>query len=141
MLCRSCKVGMTHLIVEACVRYWEDALVNEVPDEDGSRIPMRRGDAWCPLIDLEAGRIEGWPQGTTARIHYKVCDGGSYWLGDAKGRKAARWRDAYVPNDILAVGSSGFGDYIIMRVGPDGTIAGWVPPRIAESQWESCQDP
>ena len=29
---------------------------------------------WQPLIDIEIGKIVNWSQGTTARVHYKVCD-------------------------------------------------------------------
>lgn len=127
----------THLIVEACARYWEDATINGEVDEDGSRVPLRRGDAWCPVIDLESGRILGWPQGTVARIHYKVCDAGRYWLGDASGRKERRWRGHYVP-DILAPGARGHGDYVILNVLADGQVRGWVPPQIDPKQWVPC---
>ena len=61
----------THIEVEAEVRYWEDAAVNGVVDADGSLIPGRAGDLWKVRIDLAAGRIEAWPEGTEARIHYR----------------------------------------------------------------------
>ena len=43
----------THIEVEAEVRYWEDACVNGLIDEDGSRIFGREGD----LEALRAGKI------------------------------------------------------------------------------------
>ena len=58
------------------VRYWEDATVNGKEDTDGTLIPLRDGDTWKVTIDLATGIIEGWPEGTTAKIHYKVCDEG-----------------------------------------------------------------
>ncbi len=111
------------LKVEAGVRYWEDAKVNGEPDEDGSKIPCRKGDTWCPLIDLDTGIVEGWPSGTTASIHYKVCDAGHYELLDVE-RNMVAAIDGYVPK-IMCPGGDGYGDYIIMDIGADGKISGW----------------
>ena len=47
------------------VRYWEDGTVNGVEDTEGDLIPLRQGDDWCPTIDVETGRIEGWPDDQT----------------------------------------------------------------------------
>ena len=77
------------------VRYWEDAEVNGKADEDGSLIPCRNGEEWCPLIDLAEGRIVDWPPGTTASIHYKVCDEGVYELLDKNCKVVIRC-DGYV---------------------------------------------
>lgn len=63
-------VEVKYLRVRCGVRYWEDATVNGVRDDDGSRIPCRDGGGnWCPTIDLGTGKIENWPEGTTARLH------------------------------------------------------------------------
>ena len=114
------NVQVTKLKVDAEVRYWEDASVNGIDDEDGTLIPCRVGDAWCPIIDLATGKIEGWPENTIASIHYKVCDAGRYSLLDADGKEVCV-KDGYVP-DIMAPAGDGGGDYIIMQVGPDGAI-------------------
>lgn len=124
------------LMVDARVRYWEDAEVNGVSDTDGNLIPCRVGDSWMPSIDLASGKILGWPQGTTADIHYKVCDDGDYWLADAAGNKLLKWGGSYVPNNLLCVGDNGYGDYIILCVGEDGGIAGWRDPVIHLFQWK-----
>ena len=81
------SVEVKYLRARCGVRYWEDGIVNSVRDNDGSRIPCRRGTAvdndrlgggdWCPTIDLTTGKIEGWPEGTTARLPYKVGDDGA----------------------------------------------------------------
>lgn len=112
-----------YLQAECGVRYWEDARVNGVEDADGSLIPLRVQDTWRPLITLATGQIEGWPGGTTADIHYKVCDDGKYALLDAD-REALRTIEGYVPK-MLSPGGRGYGDYVIMTVGPDGLIEGW----------------
>lgn len=117
------RVSVKYLKVEAMVRYWEDAEVNGVDDDDGKLIPCRNGDCWCPLIDLDAGRVLDWPEGTTADIHYKVCDAGVYTLLDDNRNKVAS-KDGYVPS-IMAPGGEGYGDYIIMKIDGDGKIADW----------------
>lgn len=124
------------LVVEAGVSYWEDATVNGVEDTDGSLIPFGHGSHWCPVIELATGQIRDWPQGTTADIHYKVCDAGEYWLTDDAGSKLAKWKGYYVPDNLLCVGDSGYGDYIILKVGADGKIVGWSKPVLDNEEWE-----
>lgn len=116
---------MHALKVQAGVRYWEDATVNGATDEDGSLIPLRSGDCWCPTIRLSDGVVLNWPEGVTADVHYKVCDAGNYWLLDEDGNTVATRLDDYVPDEFLCPTSEGYGDYIIMSIGPDGAIAGW----------------
>ena len=112
------------LLVEADVRYWEDATVNGVEDENGDLIPCKVGDTWKPIIDLETGLITNWEKGKEADIHYKVCDAGEYWLQDENGEKIVKAKGYYVP-EFLAIDDSGYGDYIIMKVDKDGKINNW----------------
>ena len=119
----TCDFDVAAIKVSAQVRYWEDAKVGDAQDEDGTKIPLRNGDYWEPIIDLDTGRIRNWPEGVEADVHYKVCDAGLYTLIDADGRTLAT-RDGYVP-DILSPAGSGYGDYIIMEIGGDGVIADW----------------
>lgn len=124
-------VPVKYLKVRCGVRYWEDATVNGEQDEDGSRIPLRDpkpndhlgGGDWLPVIDLDTGKIEGWPEGTTADIHYKVCDDGDYALLDAD-HKVVIEIDGYVPS-LMCPEGEGYGDYVIMKVAADGSIANW----------------
>lgn len=113
-----------HLLVEAEVRYWEDAHVNGVEDVEGDLIPCREGDLWKPIIDIETGIITNWEQGKSANIHYKVCDAGEYWLLDEDGNKLVKSKGYYVP-DLLAIEDDGFGDYIILKVNESGQINKW----------------
>lgn len=117
------EVEIKTLHVKAGVRYWEDSTVNGVEDEEGELIPFRSGDYWCPVIDIGKGQIIGWPKGTTASIHYKVCDDGVYTLLDGKGKKVISI-DGYVPN-TMSPKEKGFGDYIIMEVNGEGMIDEW----------------
>lgn len=116
-----------YIEISAEVRYWEDASVNGVDDEDGSLIPLRSGSLWQPVIRLADGVVMGWPQGTTADIYYKVCDQGQYWLQDADHKRVARWAGWYVPSDVLCPGGEGWGDYIVMTIGADGVVENWRP--------------
>lgn len=126
-------ISVKYIRARCGVRYWEDATVNGEEDADGSRIPCRKGTAadndslgggdWCPTIDLDTGKIEGWPEGTTASIHYKVCDDGEYELLDAE-RNVVKSIDGYVPS-LMCPGGKGYGDYVIMEIAADGTIAKW----------------
>lgn len=112
------------LLIDANVRYWEDATVNGVSDEDGDLIPCREGDSWQPIINIDSGLITNWEKGKSASIHYKVCDDGEYWLQDINGNKIAKAKGYYVP-DFLAIDDSGLGDYIIMKVDSEGFINNW----------------
>ena len=127
------------LLVSAEVRYWEDAEINGVQDtEEGENIPLKVGILWEPRIELETGRVIDWPQGTTADIHYKVCDQGEYWLEDAEGMRL-KWKGSYVPNALLAIGDNGYGDYIILKISADGIIEGWNVPTLDAADWENTR--
>lgn len=123
------------LQVKAAVRYWEDALVNSLKDSEGSLIPFRQEDLWCPVIDLIEGKVLDWPQGLNADIHYKVCDQGQYWLLDENKVRIAKFKSDYVPDDLLCVGGGGHGDYIILVVNEEGYINGWRNPKIDADCW------
>jgi hypothetical protein len=126
----------THLHVKAGVRYWEDATVNGEEDTDGSLIPFRNGNYWCPIIDITSGTIVNWPKETTADIHYKVCDDGEYWLANADGTRTHKWIGNYVPDKFLCPISSGYGDYIKLKVSEYGKIAGWKLLAIDFDYWK-----
>jgi hypothetical protein len=134
-------VPVKYLRARCGVRYWEDGTVNGEKDSDGSRIPCRDpkpndrlgGGDWLPLIELETGKIVGWPEGTTADIHYKVCDDGEYMLLSEDCKTVVKKIDGYVPG-IMCPEGDGDGDYVIMKIGPNGSIANW---KVDLSEFES----
>lgn len=127
-----------YIEVQAGVRYWEDAEVNGTPDDNGDLIPHRKGGNWCPVIRLADGHVMDWPEGTTADIHYKVCDAGEYWLLDENRQRIGKWAGFYVPGDFLCHGDVGYGDYIIFKVDGAGQIGKWSTPEVV---WAcSCDD-
>jgi len=117
------EVEITTLYVRAVVRYWEDAKVDGVEDENGDLIPCRVEDDWCLTIDLENGKITNWTQGKTADVHYKVCDDGTYILADENNEQVL-CKEGYVP-DCLSIDDNGCGDYIIMKIDKLGFINNW----------------
>lgn len=124
---------ITAIRVSAEVRYWEDAEINGISDDaDNPKIPLRNGKIWEPTIDIDTGRVRDWPTGTTADVHYKVCDQGIYELLDNSGNVVAK-KDGYVP-DILNTGN-GYGDYIILNIGADGVITNWIAA-VDPEEWK-----
>jgi hypothetical protein len=123
----SVKVKVPHevsyFLANCAVRYWEDASVNGDDDKNGNLIPCRQGDNWCPLIDLKTGKIQDWPFGTTAEIHYTVCGDGVYFLLDDT-KKTIVKKDGYVPS-MLSPNGYGFRDYIVMNINESGYIENW----------------
>ena len=118
------EVDVTTLRASMGVRYWEDASVNGVDEDDENpAMPLISNRRWELLIDLATGRIEGWPEGTTAKTHYKVCDDGVYALLDCNGGEVCKL-DGYVPS-MLATNGRGYGDYVILSIGADGIIENW----------------
>ncbi len=113
-----------YLSADCGVRYWEDGEVNGSPDDDENpKMPFASKGGWKILIDIDAGVIVDWPQGTTADVHYKVCDEGIYSLLDAD-RQQIRKIDGYVPS-IMCPEGKGYGDYVIMKIDGVGKIANW----------------
>lgn len=118
------KVEVKTLIADMGVRYWEDGVVNGVQDDDDNpKMPLIENGAWKLRIDLASGVIADWPKGTTASVHYKVCDAGVYSLADAAGNVVAV-KDGYVPA-MLSPEGDGYGDYVILSVDAEGKIDGW----------------
>ena len=119
------EVEIKTLHVRAGVRYWEDATVDGIEDNDGKLIPCRVADEddWFPVIEIETGKIINWKQGVTANIHYKVCDDGDYYLLDENDEEVVHL-NGYVPK-TLCPEENGYGDYIIMKVDAEGLINNW----------------
>lgn len=95
------------------VRFGEEQLPND--------FPMRIGDQWKVEIDMDSGRITGWPAGREAHVYLKVCDEGEYTLIGKSGECVAR-RQCYVPMDTIP---GEYGDYLDFHVRGDGVVTNW----------------
>ena len=129
-----------YLIISAVPRYQEDAWVDGVEEPEPPAAPRMPGlingvlELW---IDLDLCRVAYWPEGTTARLHYKVCDDGVYRLLDHDGNPT----DTYGPYVPWLISSEGTGDYLKLNIGSDGRVyeykfigtgEPWRPGRFAE---------
>lgn len=112
-----------YLQAKVGARYWEDATVNGVEDTEGTLIPCREGDYWCPIIDIETGAITNWIKGVNASIHYKSCDDNDFNLLD-ENKEVIISKDGYVINSMCPNGG-GYGDYVKMDIDADGKIYRW----------------
>ena len=117
------EVNFTRLKISIGVRHWEYARVNGEEDTNGDYIPLRDGDNWCPIINIDTGMIENWEKGKTAEVHYKCCDDGEYWLIADDGFEL-KYPKYHVPK-ILDLTGEGFGDYVIMNIDSQGEICNW----------------
>lgn len=89
-----------------------------------------------PLIELATGRIVNWRKGTTADIHYKVCDDGLYQLLSEDCKTVVAEVAGYVI-DMMCPEGEGFGDYVMMKVDDNGMIAKW---RVSLDEFEKSED-
>lgn len=116
-------------LMQVCaeVRYWDDAIVNGRKCSEnggGKELPFVEGDCWRPLIELEKGKIRNWPEGTTADLHFKICDMCAWSVMDGELNTVYYQDWNYVPK-ILCPEENGYGDYIIMKIDENGIIQKW----------------
>lgn len=134
---RPVELDIKTLFVKAHVRYPEDAMIQEGPDdawgEDDANQPKMpcmsyvdckyEGWYWCPVIDLATGRIINWKQGVRASISYKVVDEFECYITDTDDKIVTRY-EGYVPS-FMAITDEGYGDYVYLEIDENGMIADW----------------
>lgn len=120
--------------LDAGVRYWEDGYINGIADTEG-QMPFRKDDGWMPTIDLQTGHVLAWPEGVEARVYYKVCDAGLYWLLNDDKQRIAKSKGHYVPDELQITDGRKCGDYIIMTIFGNGTIDNWITPSLDATKW------
>jgi hypothetical protein len=69
-------------------------------------------------IDLDAGRVIGWPKGRHGSLYLKVCNSGQYTLIGANDESFETWEE-YVPGWLPGEST---GDYFIADIQGDGAI-------------------
>ena len=115
------------------IRNWEVFTVNgKEDDNDNPETPFAKDKKyWCPLIDIDEGKIVDWPQGVTLDVCAKTCDENIVYFFD-ENKNAIEWfdeeeqevlscYDGYVP-EFLDPSGEGYGDYVELTVDEDGTI-------------------
>lgn len=111
------EITITHIRLTLPVRYDEEDIPND--------FPLRTGDLWKSTVEMDTGRILGWPKGKSGELRMKVCDEGTYELGnrfDDHWQPIAKLEQEYVPNGVVP-GEDG--DYVHLTINPDGIITNW----------------
>lgn len=134
---RPVELDVKTLFVKAHVRYPENSMIQEGPDDewaeddaDQPKMPCMayvdckyKGWYWCPIIDLTTGKIINWRQGVRASISYKVCDEFECEVKDSDNAIVASY-NGYVLN-FMAITDEGYGDYIYLDIDENGMIENW----------------
>lgn len=120
--------NVTHIVLSCSVNYGEE----EIPTD----FPGRDGDMWHAKVNLDTGKIEGWPAGRTANMHLTVKDCGIYTLLAENGREVAKLENDYVPHGIIP---GQYGDTIELEIASDGSITNW-PQRFDVSDFFDNKD-
>lgn len=108
------EIEVSHLRMVLPVRYEEEDIPND--------FPFRKNDVWDATVEIDTGKIVGWPtEYGEANMHMKVVDGGTYILLAPDGSEIERREGEYVPRIVPGE----YGDYVILRIEPDGTIKNW----------------
>ena len=119
------KVNLERLTIYALPVSWADTLVNGINDTpDGDNIPCKFGGTWCPVIEIDTGRILNWKKGTTASIHYKLPGALGYEVADEYGKIIVDTIVSSVPK-TLSIGTNGYKNTIIMNIVENGMIQDW----------------
>ena len=132
-----------YLRIDVGPRYWEDASIkfDEKWEDDIDYLEQKKGEnpkmpfavkdesktyveyRWQITIDLENVKVLDWPMGVEARVFYKGCDDGTYYLLDGD-KNVLKEVHCYVP-DMLSYIDDGYGDYIDMKIDGDGNLVGF----------------
>ena len=115
------EAEVSHVRIVAPVNYEEE----EIPNN----FPFRIGDTWAAVIELETGKIEGWPEGRPERMHLTVKDGGTYVLLSPDGHVVASQENDYVPHCVIP---GKYGDTIELDIDATGKIINWGTPNLSE---------
>lgn len=110
---------------EVNIKYVKVHLPVRYEDEDMPyNFPLRNGDWWTAVIDIDSGKILDWPQGKSGEFYMKVCDEGSYYLLNENNKVIAQIERDYVPNQLLPP-DDGYGDYVCFVIDETGIITNW----------------
>ena len=82
---------------------------------------------WCPVIDVNEGKILDWTPRFCLNTQFKVCDQGVYVYSnydESQQIVSTNCGEYYVPSWLDDCGDS-YGDYLQITVNGDGTIRDW----------------
>lgn len=108
------EIEIAYVRISVPVRYEEEDIPND--------FPLRVGDTWSASVDMDTGKIHGWPIGKAGSLEMKVCDEGTYTLYGKDGNLMATREQDYVPHGVVP---GEYGDYIKLEINADGIITNW----------------
>ena len=111
------EVEIKTILIDINIRYVGDSDDDDVPTD----FPLLNGSVWQARVDVDTGKIEGWPAGKTKEMFCKVCDQGVYTLYDDE-NNVITVKDGYVPNGIVP---GEYGDYVDLKINREGIITNW----------------
>jgi len=116
------EIDFRYVGINVPVRYEEEDIPND--------FPMRVGDMWYALVDIDTAQIHDWPIGKSGNMFMKVTDCGSYTLFDEKQNIVGEIFDDYCPNALIP---GEYGDYINLKIDENGIITNWLSnPDVSE---------
>jgi len=113
------EITVTHIKITLPVNYGEEDIPND--------FPLRKGDMWQAMVNIDTGKIENWPEHPRFQecsLHMKVCDGGTYTLYsyfEDHWDKVSKREQEYVPNGVVP---GTYGDYVELDI-KNGIITNW----------------
>lgn len=111
---RPVEIDIKFVRLELHVRYDEEDIPND--------FPLRSGDMWNASVEIDTGKIRGWPADAGARqLRMKVCDEGCYSLVADLDGIVARISD-YIPHGVVP---GRYGDYVELEIDANGVITNW----------------
>lgn len=108
------EVDVKYVKLQVAVRYDDE----DIPYD----FPLRNGNMWNAVIDIDNGIVIDWPKGEKGNLEMKVCDEGSYYLLDENHETILSIEGDYVPNKLLP---GSYGDYLKLHIGENGVISNW----------------
>lgn len=114
---RPTEITITHIKLTLPVRYGEQ----DIPKD----FPLRSGDVWQAMVNIDTGVIDNWPIGESGVLEMKVCDEGTYMLYTYFGDHwdaVAKIKQDYVPHGVVP---GRYGDYVRLEIDASGCITNW----------------
>lgn len=118
-VCIKQEVDIKKVSIDISPRYIGDGEDDDLPSD----FPLlnEHKTCWRAMVDIDTGKIEGWPQGDAREMYVKVCDSGIYELIDVNNDVISHI-EGYVPHGIVP---GSYGDYVELKINEDGFITNW----------------